>query len=98
MAVIYVGMGVRLDRASRNNDRHDDGGRQRPRASPGLGFVVFATIAWSLTAREKFTGGFAHSKMSRKALDALPALQADDWPSALPSEGRRANSGALDRK
>lgn len=91
-------MGVRLDRTNATMiaammTAANAGARVR-----GWGFVVFATIAWSLTAREKFTGGFAHSKMSRKELDALSALQADDWPSALPPEGRRANFGALDRK
>ena len=72
----------------------------------GLAYVVIAqyglggvgeTLRAVDPARIEFTGGLAHSKMSRKELDALPALQADDWPSALPPEGRRANSGALNR-
>jgi hypothetical protein len=68
-------------------------------AQYGLGGVGETLRAVDPT-RIEFTGGFARSKMSRRELDALPALQADDWPSALPPQERRPNagaSGALDR-
>ncbi len=35
-------------------------------------------------AQLEFTGGAVRSKMSGHQLDALPALEADNWPSALP--------------
>jgi hypothetical protein len=72
----------------------------------GLAYVVIAqyglggvgeTLRAVDPARIEFTGGYAHSKMSGKEFDALPALRAGDWPSALPSEGQRTNPGALDR-
>ncbi len=71
----------------------------------GLAYVVIAqygpggvgeTLRAIDPARVEFTGGLAHSKMSRKELDALPALQADDWPSGLSPEGAR-DPGALNR-
>ena len=71
----------------------------------GLAYVVVAqygmggvgeTLRAVDPANIEFTADFAHSKISRKELDALPALQADDWPSALPSE-RAREPGALDR-
>jgi hypothetical protein len=65
----------------------------------GLAYVVVAqygmggvgeTLRAVDPANIEFAADFAHSKISRKELDALPALQADDWPSALPSDARNS--------
>jgi hypothetical protein len=71
----------------------------------GLAYVVIAqyglggvgeTLRAVDPARIEFTGGVARIKMSGKEFDALPALPADDWPSALPSEGQRESPDVLD--
>ncbi|MBG0799821.1 PRC-barrel domain-containing protein [Methylocystis sp. L43] len=71
----------------------------------GLAYVVIAEyelggVGETLRAVDpaciEFTDGVAHIKMSRKELDALPALQTDDWPSALPPAAQRI-PGASDR-
>ncbi len=40
-----------------------------------------------------FADGVARTKMSVAHLDALPALQADNWPSAFPSPGAGSPGG-----
>jgi hypothetical protein len=73
----------------------------------GLAYVVIAqyglggvgeTLRAVDPARMEFSGGFAHSKLTRRELNALPALEADDWPYALPCSGQQVSPGASDRE